>query len=125
MRKTISCLLMVLAVPALGQATDDSKENDSKTGGSNIGLAQYPGPNCTKPQLPVQPSAKLAEAPDAAEANAYNAKVRQFNRDVAGYNGAMTVFNACMKSYVENGDADMQRIKQKLDEAVAAANARQ
>jgi len=37
----------------------------------------------------------------------------------------MTVFNACMKSYVENGDADMQRIKQKLDEAVAAANARQ
>jgi len=60
MRKTISCLLMVLAVPALGQATDDSKANDSKTGGSNIGLAQYPGPNCTKPQLPVQPSAKLA-----------------------------------------------------------------
>jgi hypothetical protein len=36
----------------------------------------------------------------------------------------MTVFGACMHSYVENGDADMQRIKQTLDQAVAAANAR-
>lgn len=118
MRKTIFFLMMVMMVPALAQVTDDSK-----AGGSNIGLAQYPGPDCTKPKIPVQPSAKLARAADAAAINAYNEKVGQFNRNVAAYNDAMSVFHACMQRYVENGDADMRRIKQKLDESVAAANA--
>ncbi len=113
MRKTIIGL-MLLAAPAAAQVI----------AGSNIGLAQYPGPNCTKPQVPAQPSAKLADTADSGAVDAYNAKVRQFNRDVAAYNGAMTQFNACMHSYVENGNADMQRIKQALDAAVAAANAR-
>jgi hypothetical protein len=31
-------------------------------------------------------------------------------------------FNVCMKTYVDNGNADMARIKQRLDQAVLQAN---
>jgi hypothetical protein len=49
--------------------------------------------------------------------------VAQYNKDIAGYNSTIADFGACMRAYVDNGNADMQRIKQKLDAAVAAANA--
>jgi hypothetical protein len=89
--------------------------------GSNIALSEYPGPQCAKPQKPVPPQMPSdIDAPGAAAG--YNLKVKQFNAAVAGYNSASADFGACMKTYVDNGDADMQRIKQKLDEAVAAAN---
>jgi hypothetical protein len=110
MRKTIFCLIM-LGAPASAQII----------GGSNIGLSQYPAPNCSKPQVPVQPAATVG---DKENPDAFNAKVRSYNKQVAGYNDAMKGFNDCMHSYVENGNADMQRIKQELDQAVAAANAR-
>lgn len=90
---------------------------------TNIGLTEYPGPTCTKPQKPVQPSASqpgMDEGPGAAAA--YNARVRAFNTAVGSYNQAMTDFNACMKTYIDNGNADMTRIKQRLDAAVALAN---
>jgi hypothetical protein len=106
MRKTIIGL-MLLAAPATAQIT----------GGSNIGLAQYPGPSCTRPVVPVQPGSGDKENPDA-----FNARVRHYNSDVAAYNIAIKTFNDCMHSYIENGNADMQRIKQTLDAAVAAAN---
>jgi hypothetical protein len=67
----------------------------------------------------------LLAAPAAAQVTAgSNIKVRQYNTAVLGYNTAIKNFNDCMNGYVANGNADMQRIKQKLDEAVAAANAR-
>jgi hypothetical protein len=49
--------------------------------------------------------------------------VKQYNQAIAGYNSGMTAFNTCMLTYIENGNADMMRIKQRLDQAVAATNA--
>jgi hypothetical protein len=92
-------------------------------GGSNIALSEYPGPSCTKPQAPPKPQLPVdQDAPGAAEA--YNLRVQQYNKAIAGYNAAMTMFGSCMQSYIENGNADMTRIKQRMDQAVAAANAR-
>jgi hypothetical protein len=108
MRKTILCL-MLLAAPATAQIV----------GGSNIALAQYPGPSCTRPVVPVQPGVVVG---DKENPDAFNARVRRYNSDVAAYNIAIKAFNDCMHSYIENGNADMQRIKQTLDAAVAAAN---
>jgi hypothetical protein len=54
--------------------------------------------------------------------DSYNAKVRQFNDAAKAYNQAAADFNVCMKSYVDNGNADMARIKQRVDQAVAVAN---
>jgi hypothetical protein len=109
MRKTIFFLAMVLATPASAQVS----------AGSNIGLSQYPGPDCTRPATPLAPTAS-----DKANPDGFNSKVRQYNTAVLGYNAAIKNFNDCMNFYVANGNADMQRIKQKLDEAIAAANAR-
>ena len=105
-------------------------------GGSNIGLTEYPGPSCTRPQLPPKPT--LPTNPNGAAVEgasqlegAYDSDVRRFNRDVAIYdakikdfNSAMKDFNSCMESYVDSGNADILRIKQKLDAAVAAAHGR-
>ena len=105
----VVALALLLASPALAQ--------------SNIALTEYPGPTCTKPQKPVQPSTSqpgMDEGPSAAAA--YNAKVRAFNTAVNTYNQQMTDFNACMKTYIDNGNADMTRIKQRLDAAVMQAN---
>jgi hypothetical protein len=101
--------LMLLTAPAAAQVS----------AGSNIGLNQYPGPNCTRPAVPVAPSSS-----DKANPDGFNIKVRQYNTAVLGYNAAIKNFNDCMNGYVANGNADMQRIKQKLDKAVAAANVR-
>jgi hypothetical protein len=105
--------LMLLTAPAAAQVSANSNI------GSNIGLGQYPGPNCTKPAAPVAPSSS-----DKANPDGFNIKVRQYNAAVLGYNDAIKNFNDCMNFYVANGNADMQRIKQKLDDAIAAANAR-
>jgi hypothetical protein len=90
--------------------------------GSNIGLTDYPGPNCTKPQKPVPPGSQPTMDDGPAAADAYNAKVRQYNDAVKAYNQMGADFNICMKTYVENGNADMARIKQRLDKAVTQAN---
>jgi hypothetical protein len=90
--------------------------------GSNIGLTDYPGPSCAKPQKPVPPGPPpgMDEGPGAVAA--YNAKVRQFNDAVKAYNQTSADFSTCMKAYVDNGNADMTRIKQRLDLAVTQAN---
>ena len=90
--------------------------------GSNIGLTDYPGPSCAKLQMPVPPGPPPGMDEGAAAVDGYNAKVRQFNNAVTGYNQAAADFSACMKTYVDNGNADMARIKQRLDLAVTQAN---
>jgi hypothetical protein len=107
-----TALLCFLAALAAGQA---------EAAGSNIALSDYPGPQCSKPERPVQPKPPPDENAAAAVAG-YNAKVKQYNQAIAGYNSSVTAFNACMQTYIQNGNADMMRIKQRLDQAVAAAN---
>jgi hypothetical protein len=120
MPKVLPILIFALCVfSAAGMAVAQT----AAAGGSNIALSEYPGPSCVRPQA-APPKPQLPpdeEAPGAAEA--YNLRVQQYNKAIAGYNAAMALFGSCMQTYVENGNADMARIKQKLDEAVAAANA--
>jgi hypothetical protein len=111
MRKTILCL-MLLVGPATAQVS----------GGSNIGLAQYPAPNCTRPQNAGEAPQRPVSDTDKDAVNSYNANVKKYNGDIAGYNTAIRAFNDCMRVYVENGNADMLRIKQGLDAAVTVAN---
>ncbi len=89
---------------------------------SNIGLAEYPGPTCTKPEKPVPPGREpsMDEGPGAVAA--FNAKVRAFNTAVNNYNQMGADFSKCMNAYIDNGNADMARIKKRLDAAVLQAN---
>ena len=110
-----AALSLVLALLA-GSATQ------AAAAGSNIALSDYPGPSCARPQAPAQPQQPSDQNAAAAVAG-YNLEVKQYNQEIAGYNSGMTAFNACMQTYIENGNADMMRIKQRLDQAVAATNA--
>ncbi|HWY62356.1 MAG TPA: hypothetical protein VNW15_10695 [Rhizomicrobium sp.] len=137
MPKAAPALIFALCIPAvLAQAGIGAAQTAAK-GGSNIALSDYPGPSCTKPQAPPQPqppqdlNGQTASAAiglkaqnDARAQEVYNARVGQYNKAVAIYNSAIKEFNACMQTYVDNGNADMARIKHRLDQAVAAANAR-
>ena len=120
MRKTSFCLPILLISAALAGALP-ARSQDAPVGtGSNINLTQYPGPNCTKPVQPVPP---VPGAFDQNNPDSYNSKVRKYNGDIAGFNTAINAYNACMNSYVQNGNADMLRIKQALEAAIAAEKA--
>jgi hypothetical protein len=111
MRILIASLMgVMIATGAFGQT------------GSNIGLTDYPSPNCARPQKPVAPASPPGMDEGPAAVDAYNADVRHFNDAVKSYNQAVADFNVCMKTYVDNGNADMARIKQRLDQAVMQTN---
>ncbi len=112
MKRTLF-LLLLAATPALAQ-------------GSNIGISQYPAPTCTKPAA-VDETQKLKPPPEKFnddQAIAYNKRVDAYNVAMRDYNGRLTAFNGCIQAYLANGNADMRRIKDALDAAVAAANAK-
>jgi hypothetical protein len=115
MRKSV--LIFALAVMAAGLP------RPAGAVGSNIALSEYPGPQCNRPEgPPAQPPLPPDENSSAAVAG-FNLKVKQYNQAIAGYNATIAAFNVCMKTYIDNGNADMQRIKERLDAAVAAVNA--
>jgi len=71
----------------------------------------YPQPKCEKPQSP-------GKSPGVGDQNAmlaYNAKVRNFNKQAEA-------FNACMKDYSDKAQNDINAILATVRAAVAAAN---
>jgi hypothetical protein len=92
---------------------------------SNIGLDSYPAPKCDKP-APVDPELKPAPPPGNPsndQAEAFNNKVRKYNDAVRSRNAQVASFNTCMQAYVAAGNADMKRITDAINAAVAQANA--
>lgn len=113
--KRILPALLLTALPALAQ-----------TPGSNIGLNQYPAPGCTKPQA-VDESQKPRPLPEKYsddQAIAYNKQVDTYNARMRAFNEQSSTFGACINTYMANGNADLRRIQEALNNAVAAANAK-
>lgn len=109
-RSSAALFLLLVATPALAQ--------------SNIGLSAYPAPKCDKPAA-IDPALKPAPPPNNPsndQAEAYNAKVQKFNTAMRARNEQVKVFDACMQAYVAAGNADLKRITDAVNEAVAAAN---
>jgi hypothetical protein len=106
--------LALLTTPAMAQT------------GSNIGLTQYPAPKCDKPQ-PVDASMRPAappENPSESQAEVYNSRLRAYNNAIRDFNSRIEAYNGCIKTYMDNGSADARRIREALDAAVAAVNAK-
>jgi hypothetical protein len=104
--------LALIATPCLAQ--------------SNIGLTQYPAPKCDKPQ-PVDVSARPPappENPSTSQAESYNSRLRAYNNAIRDYNGRIETYNSCIQTYLANGNEDARRIREALDAAVAAVNAK-
>jgi hypothetical protein len=112
-------VLLLSAAPALAQTPTLAPT----PAGSNIGLAQYPAPGCTRPQpVDAQKPAPLPENYTDDQAKVYNRRVDAFNAQMRAYNAQMATYGGCIQTYVANGNADMRRIRDALDAAVATAN---
>ena len=46
--------------------------------------------------------------------------VKGYNKQIAAYNAALAAYTVCMNVYVDNGQADMNAIRDKVNQAVAA-----
>jgi hypothetical protein len=83
-------------------------------------LADYPAPNCTKPgDKPVL----AKDAPHVVSAGGVNIttgarNTKDYNKQVDQYNAALQDYTACMNAYVDNAQADMTAIKEKVNKAV-------
>jgi hypothetical protein len=101
MRQVIMLVLLLLPIPAMAQSA-----------AGNLPTDFYPQPKCEKPRSPGKPP----EPQDQLMVQAYNAKVKSFNRQA-------DAFNACMKDYSDRAQKDIDRILATVHAAVAAANA--
>ena len=109
--KRAAILALFILVPNLAQA------------GTNFpALTDYPAPNCAKPgDKPVM----AKDAPRVVSAGGVSFTtgahdVKDYNKQIAAYNAALAAYTVCMNVYVDNGQADMNAIRDKVNQAVAA-----
>lgn len=82
-------------------------------GEGNLPMGFYPKSPCARPDK--QTMGRPPEPSNQAAMQAYNAKVKTFNRNAV-------VFNACMKTYVERAQNDIKAIQDTVHTAVVDAN---
>jgi hypothetical protein len=109
MRHGIIALILTLAVPGVAAA------------GTNFpSLADYPAPSCAKPgEKPVM----ARDTPHVVNAGGVSITTgakdaKDYNKQVDQYNVALQNYTVCMNAYVDNAQADMNAIKDKVNKAV-------
>jgi hypothetical protein len=109
--KRIALLFLLIAAPGAVWA------------GTNYpALKDYPAPDCVKPgDKPVM----AKDAPKVVDAGGVSFKtgardVKAYNEQVAAYNVALAAYTHCMDAYVDNAQADMNAIRDKVNQAVTA-----
>jgi hypothetical protein len=91
------------------------------TAGTNFpALADYPAPTCVRPgDKPMLPRAAPKTVPAGGmNFNTDERDVKDYNERVAQYNGALHDYTACMGTYVANGQADIDAIRNKINQSV-------
>ena len=112
--KRLAPLALLIAVPGAVQA------------GTNFpALKDYPAPDCASPgDKPVM----AKDAPKVVEAGGVSITtsvrdVKSYNERVAAYNVALGAYTRCMNAYVDNAQADINAIRDKVNQAVTAGKA--
>lgn len=95
---------------ALG-TEDDLPVAPVSAGEGNLPAGFYPQSPCAKPQAMGKPP----EPSNQPAMQAYNAKVKVFNKEAV-------TFNACMKTYVDRARNDVKAIEATVHAAVVNAN---
>ena len=95
-------LALLVSTPALAQPAP----------GSNMPPGFYPHSPCVNPGAPPKGATGVQ---DEQAALAYNLRVKMFN-------GKAAAFNACIKTYVDNAQRDIEQIQAVVHAAVAEAN---
>jgi hypothetical protein len=112
--KRIVLLALMLAAPGAASA------------GTNFpALRDYPAPDCVRPgDKPVM----AQDAPKVVDAGGVSFKtgtrdVRTYNEQIAAYNVALAAYTRCLNAYVDNAQADMNAIRDKVNQAVTTSQA--
>jgi len=98
-------IVFLAALPVAAQA---------QTMGGNMAPDFYPHPACVKPDKTGLNSAPGVQNQDAMRA--YNYKVKRFNENAAA-------FSACIKTYIDKAQNDINTIQAIVHAAVTDANA--
>jgi hypothetical protein len=99
--------LGILALAAYG-ALGISVASAIVIGGTNLGLFGYPSHECYRPfNKPIKPY----EFTSQWEIDLYNSEVDRYNFEVE-------TFVRCVEKYIANAENDVERIKEKVDEAI-------
>jgi hypothetical protein len=89
--------------------------------GTNLpALADYPGPGCAKPgdkPILARDTPRVVSA-GGVTINSGTRDVKDYNKQIAQYNAALQDYTVCMNSYVANGQADIDAIRNKVNQAV-------
>jgi hypothetical protein len=81
-------------------------------GGSNLGILGYPSHDCSAPySKPIKPYSFSSQW-----------EVDRYNSEVENYNNQLREFIRCIEKYVDNAKNDIQRVKEKANEAINEAN---
>ncbi|WP_020591253.1 hypothetical protein [Kiloniella laminariae] len=80
-------------------------------GDSNFGYNNYPSHSCNKPRTKPHKPYRITQQ---IEIDQYNQQVSRYNQEIEEY------FN-CIDSYVEAAKNDMDRIRDKANEAISEA----
>ena len=112
--KKIALLALLSTAPGAAQA------------GTNFpALADYPTADCVKPgpkpTMTGEPRRVIPAGGVGITTGGRN--VADYNERVAAYNAALAAYTACMNAYVDNAQADMNAIRDKVNQAVSAGKA--
>ena len=80
-------------------------------GGSNLGIFGYPDHECYKPSKPYEPYSFDSQY----EIDSYNAQVRDYNYNIETY-------ISCIEEYLDSAKNDIERIREKMNDAIEEAN---
>ena len=81
-------------------------------GGSNLGVFGYPSHECSAPySKPTKPYSFSSQW-----------EVDQYNSEVENYNYELGESMSCIREYVDNAKNDIERVKEKANEAINEAN---
>jgi len=106
-------LKKILCVAALLITAPWNTASAVVSSGSNMDTFEYPSPACSKPPKP----ARLFKP----HTNVNEWEVEQYNSEIRNYNAKFEKYADCIKKYVDNAKNDMERIRQKANEAIADA----
>jgi hypothetical protein len=116
-------LAVVNAAVAKVQGADRSS---APAGGGNMPAGFYPDSPCLQPVAPESPDAardRQAALKRGSVKSLQNAATEAYGLRVQKFNAQAAAFNVCIKTYVDNGQRDIQQIQGIVRAAVADANA--
>jgi len=105
MKIVVMCGLLAFGTTGICRAQGASPASEAA---GNLPAGFYVRSSCLKPEKPLGKPVYT----DQQDVAAYNFRVSRFNKAVAA-------FNACTKTYLENGDRDIERILSVVNGAVA------